>query len=34
MRTFILASLLALTALSGVAQAGGGVSLPPTHHGR
>ena len=34
MKTLILATLLALTALSGVAQAGGGVVFPPTHGGR
>ena len=34
MKTFILAAVLAVTALSGVAQAGGGVVFPPTHSGR
>ncbi len=34
MKTFILAALLALTAVSGVAQAGNGAGINPTHQGR
>ncbi len=34
MKTFMLAALLALTAVSGVAQAGSGTGINPNHQGR